>query len=501
MNTNLLEVIDSFAGLKVLVLGEAMLDSYLAGPTERLCREAPVPVVSVTNRVDLPGGAANTAVNVQSLGAEVTLLSVIGDDAEGAQLCQALETYGVSTEHLIVHPNRSTLAKQRVIAETQLVVRFDQGTTEPLDESVEIELIDRMAKLFCEHDALIISDYDYGILSPRVLEALKGLQTCVPRVIMLDSKRLPLFREVGVTAVKPNYAEALHLLGLEKPSGRDASEKRVEQMMQQGERILEISGAQIAAITVDQDGALIFERERSVYRTYARPAPHSRAAGAGDTFVAAFALALAAGAHTANAAELASAAASVAVSKDGTSACQAEELRLYFSTEEKYVTDVFQLAARMAAYRAESKRIVFTNGCFDILHRGHITYLNQAKAQGDILIVGLNSDSSVRRLKGPNRPINTLEDRAQVLAALSCVDHIVAFDGNTPHELIRQIRPDVFIKGGDYTRETLPEAPLVEALGGEVKILPYMQDRSTTGIIEKIRELYVETPPGKVDRD
>jgi D-beta-D-heptose 7-phosphate kinase/D-beta-D-heptose 1-phosphate adenosyltransferase len=189
------------------------------------------------------------------------------------------------------------------------------------------------------------------------------------------------------------------------------------------------------------------------------------------------------------------------VSKDGTSACRAEELRLYFSTDEKYVTDVFQLAARMAAYRAEAKRIVFTNGCFDILHRGHITYLNQAKAQGDILIVGLNSDSSVRRLKGPNRPINTLEDRAQVLAALSCVDHIVAFDGSTPHELIRQIRPDVFIKGGDYTRETLPEAQLVEALGGEVRILPYLQDRSTTVIIEKIRELYVETPPRDVGQD
>jgi D-beta-D-heptose 7-phosphate kinase/D-beta-D-heptose 1-phosphate adenosyltransferase len=166
----------------------------------------------------------------------------------------------------------------------------------------------------------------------------------------------------------------------------------------------------------------------------------------------------------------------------------------HFSTQEKFVTDVFQLVAGISAYRREKKRIVFTNGCFDILHRGHITYLNRAKAYGEVLVVGLNSDDSVRRLKGSSRPVNSLDDRAQVLAALSCVDHIVPFESDTPHELIRMIKPDVFVKGGDYTRETLPEATLVEKLGGKVEILPYLENLSTTNIIERIRRIDAGNP-------
>ena len=234
--------------------------------------------------------------------------------------------------------------------------------------------------------------------------------------------------------------------------------------------------------------------EPAPYRTYAKPQLHSRAAGAGDTFISALALGLAGGFQVENATELASAAASIVVGKEGTSACYAEELLTFFSTNEKFVTDIFQLAAGISAYRRDSKRIVFTNGCFDILHRGHTTYLNRAKACGDILIVGLNSDRSVRHLKGPTRPINTLEDRAQILAALSCVDHIVPFDGDTPHELIQAIKPDIFVKGGDYTRETLPEAALVERLGGKVQILPYLENHSTTSIIEKIRQIEAGIP-------
>lgn len=496
MNTNLLVLIDRFKAQKVLVIGEAMLDSYLTGDSSRLCREAPVPVVTVTTREHVPGGAANTAVNVSSLGGQVFFLTVIGEDAEGVMLRQALESSGVPTDEVILHPGRATLAKQRVIAVSQMVVRFDQGSTHALDEQTEQALIDRLTVLFPECDAAIVSDYDYGILTPRVIETLAELQAAQPRVLLVDSKRLQEYRKVDITAVKPNYQEALELLGL-NPNGRyeeKGAGNRVELIATHGQRILELSGAQIAAVTLDRDGALVFEHQRDPYRTYAHPAPHSRAAGAGDTFISALTLCLAEGAHPTTAAEVASGAASIVVTKDGTSACYADELRAYFSTDDKFVTDVFHLAARMAAYRREGRRIVFTNGCFDILHRGHITYLNQAKAYGDVLIVGLNSDSSIRRLKGPTRPINSLEDRAQVLAALSCVDHIVPFDGDTPHELIRVIQPNIFVKGGDYTRETLPEASLVEKLGGTVKILAYLDDHSTTGLIERIRKLNVKTP-------
>jgi D-beta-D-heptose 7-phosphate kinase/D-beta-D-heptose 1-phosphate adenosyltransferase len=211
-------------------------------------------------------------------------------------------------------------------------------------------------------------------------------------------------------------------------------------------------------------------------------------------------LALASGALTSSSAELASAASSIVVNKDGTSTCTVDELRSYIYGNDKHVTDAFVLAARVCSYRQSGKRIVFTNGCFDILHRGHITYLNNAKSLGDILVVGINSDGSVRRLKGESRPINSLEDRMQVLAALSSIDLIVPFDGDTPAELIKIVQPEVFVKGGDYTRESLPEAELVESQGGKVVLLPYLSDRSTTGIIERIRLAYSMPAKKPVDQ-
>jgi D-beta-D-heptose 7-phosphate kinase / D-beta-D-heptose 1-phosphate adenosyltransferase len=493
VNTNLVNFIDAFADLKVLVIGEAMLDSYLIGDADRLCREAPVPVVSISQQEYVPGGAANAAVNLSSLGAQAVFLSVTGDDAEGDVLRRSLENLGVSTENIISDPSRQTMAKQRVIGSSHMVVRFDQGSTEELNRKTETALINRLKELFQECDAVLVSDYGYGILTPHVIRVLAQLQSGDPRVFVVDSKRLSVYRDIDITAVKPNYSETLQLLGLEKQL--DASQ-RIPQISRYGERLLDLTGAHIAAVTLDQEGALVFERGCTPYRTYARPAPHSRAAGAGDTFASALTLSLAAGAHLEASAELASAASSIVVEKDGTAVCYALELRNYFSTAEKFVTDAFQLAARMSAYRKEERRIVFTNGCFDLLHRGHINYLNQAKSFGDILIIGLNSDQSVSRLKGPNRPINSLEDRAQILAALSCVDHIIPFDGDTPHDLIRVIKPEVYVKGGDYTVETLPEAALVNELGGKLEILPYLDDHSTTSIIERIRELYVGDQSG-----
>jgi D-beta-D-heptose 7-phosphate kinase / D-beta-D-heptose 1-phosphate adenosyltransferase len=243
----------------------------------------------------------------------------------------------------------------------------------------------------------------------------------------------------------------------------------------------------LTAVTLDTEGALFFERGRAPYRTYARPADHARAAGAGDTFASALALALAAGGDVPTTAEIASAAAAVVVAKDGTATCSREELRAYVAGDEKLAPDLASLLGRLQADRRAGKRIVLTNGCFDILHRGHIGYLNAAKTLGDILIVGLNTDASVRRLKGPTRPINALEDRSAVLAGLSAVDHIVAFDEPTAVELCAAVRPHVFVKGGDYTRDRLPEAAVVQSQGGEVRLLPYLKDHSTSSIIARAR--------------
>jgi D-beta-D-heptose 7-phosphate kinase / D-beta-D-heptose 1-phosphate adenosyltransferase len=486
----LAHLVNNFSGVKAIVIGEAMLDTYLDGTTDRLCREAPVPVVAVSQREDVPGGAANTAVNVAKMGGQVAFLSVVGKDQEGALLRKVLKKHGVETRYVLQEPGRQTLAKNRVVAGSQMLVRFDQGSTELLGAEVEKIMIDNLTKLYPWCDTSIISDYTYGILTPKVVETIAQLQKKDPRVVVLDSKRLLNYKDLDITAIKPNYEEIAEILGKKKI---DSSNSRVDGILSCEKEIYKLSRAQIVAVTLDTDGAIVFERDHSPYRTYANPVPNSYAAGAGDTFVSAMALALAAGAHTPAAAEIASAASSIVVNKDGTAACSKEELVEYFSTDEKFVLDAFQLAARVAHYRRQGQKIVFTNGCFDILHRGHITYLNQAKSHGDILVVAINSDESVQKLKGPDRPINNLEDRGEILSAMSCVDHIVPFYEDTPNEVIKIIQPDIFVKGGDYTRETLPEATLVEELGGEVVILPYVEDHSTTGIIERIKQIYAES--------
>jgi D-beta-D-heptose 7-phosphate kinase/D-beta-D-heptose 1-phosphate adenosyltransferase len=240
-------------------------------------------------------------------------------------------------------------------------------------------------------------------------------------------------------------------------------------------------------VTMDVDGALVFERGKEPHRVFGRPVRHSRVAGAGDTHVATLALGLAAGAAVPDAADLASAAATLVVSKQGTATCGGDELRDQLVSQDKLVEDVASLSRRLEIQRQQGVSVVFTNGCFDILHSGHVALLEQAKSLGDLLVVGLNSDASIKRLKGAQRPINTLVERARVLAGLSCVDFIVPFEDDVPIELIRAIRPSTFAKGGDYTIERLPEAPTVHEYGGQVRLLPFVQERSTTRVIERIR--------------
>lgn len=483
MDIDLARLATDFKGRHVVVIGDALLDVYLSGPVGRLCREAPVPVVEIESCLQVPGGAGNTAVNARTLGADVTLVGVVGDDVEGDALRNALDRFGVDTAHLIAFGARRTPAKHRLLAGPQLLARFDQGSRTDTDAAAA-ELSARVTRLYAEADAIILADYGYGLFTPALIQSLASLQRRQPRIVVADSRALTRFASINVTAVKPSFSEAAKLLDM---NSAERGPGRAEAAIAHAAALLDATRARIAAVTLDIDGAIILERDRAPYRTYARPAQRSRSTGGGDTFAAAFALALAVGADTPEAAELASAAAAVVVGKDGTVPCHADELRAMISGGEKRLVDDSAIAERVRAYRARGARIVFTNGCFDILHRGHVTLLNKAKALGDVLIVGVNSDASVRRLKGASRPINTLDDRIKVLTALSYVDHVAAFDGDSPTDLIRLIRPDLYVKGGDYTRETLPEAPLVEHLGGAICILPYLSDRSTTGLIERIR--------------
>ena len=481
MTPTIPSILSRFRDLRALVVGDAMLDTYLTGATDRLCPEAPVPVVAITSRVDRPGGAANTAGNLRALGASVTLLAARGDDPEGRALESALTEADIPTNTLHVFKTRRTLTKQRVLAGNQLLVRFDQGTTTPLDPEAQLTIARALPPLARDADAIVISDYGYGVLSPTVIEALASTQRSSPRVLVVDAKDLPAYRSTSPTAVKPNFREAARLLGDLDPT------ERARAIEARGRDLLARTGARVVAVTLDAEGAFFFERGRDPYRTYARPADGARSSGAGDTFGAALSLALAAGADLPSAAEIASAAAAIVVTKQGTSKASLHELKAHLQGQDKLAPSVADLTARLDDLRRSGARIVLTSGCFDILHRGHVTYLSAAKALGNALVVGLNTDASVRRLKGDPRPMNPLADRAAVLAALSCTDHLIAFDEDTPEALVRAVRPHLFVKGGDYTREALPEARAVESVGGEVRILPLVEDRSTTAIIARIR--------------
>jgi D-beta-D-heptose 7-phosphate kinase/D-beta-D-heptose 1-phosphate adenosyltransferase len=482
---------DTLGRLRALVIGDAMLDSYLCGASHRLCQESPVPIVDVERQSHMPGGAANCAVNLASLGLQPMLLGMMGGDPEGSQLRDLLQQAGVGVEHLLARPERRTLLKTRIVCDEHLVVRFDQGTTSATSPEAQQAILRSLDDLFPKSDVVIVSDYAYGVITPAVIDRLALLQQSSPRLLVVDAKSLEAYRRVRMTACKPNYRQARTLLDLSDaspPSGR------WEMLWRRGQQLIDLTGSRIVAVTLDSDGALVFERDQPPYRTYAQAAPQNRTAGAGDTFLTAFAAALATGLSSPAAAEFASAAAAVVVAKAHTAACSREELKKQLAGGQQLQDSLRSLLPILEEYRQKKRRIVLTSGCFDILHRGHITYLRQARQLGDVLVVGVNSDDSIRRLKGRGRPINRLADRMSMLAALADVDHVVAFEEDTPHRLIESVRPHVFVKGGDYSRATLPEADLVERLGGTVTIIPFVFDRSTSRIIHRICRAYGGRP-------
>lgn len=490
MQPDLERIINKFPSLKVLVIGEAFLDCYLKGSVERVCREAPVPIVKVDETNYTLGGAGNTVLNLRALGARVTFLTVIGADRDGAMIRKILLKNKVDVSQLVIDLDSETHAKKRVMAANQMVVRIDYGTTSYSDQTQK-ELEQKVSSLFPQFDVIVISDYGYGILTERIIKQLEIAQSKYPRVVVADAKDLSCYKQVGVTAVKPNYMEAVKLLNLDKQAG----EKRLTQILSASKDFLKITGADMVAVTLDADGAIIFDKQFSV-RTYSTPSSDAQAIGAGDTFVSSLALSLGAGALMSQAVQIASTATQVILKQEGTAVCLYEELLTQISgADGKLVTSHKWLHSLVTSYKKQGKKIVFTNGCFDILHKGHVEYLQKARGMGDVLLIGLNSDESVKRLKGKNRPINNLEDRTAVLEALGCVDHVIPFEENTPINLIKIIKPNVYVKGGDYTRETLPETRTVEKFGGEVEIIPLVQNRSTTSIIKKIRE-QVDKPLG-----
>jgi D-beta-D-heptose 7-phosphate kinase/D-beta-D-heptose 1-phosphate adenosyltransferase len=475
-------VLDAVRDLEVLVVGDALLDEYLDADAMSVCREGPAPSVHVARHRRSPGGAANVAANRAALGARVHLVSAVGDDADAAQLREALSDHGVPVTGLTVDRTRRTPVERRIVLGGQLLMRLDDGGDSVLFPAGVQQVCGALRRLYGRCHAVVVSDYGRGAVPDAVVAQVGRLQQRCPTLLVVDAHDVRRYSHLGATAIKPNHDELQPLLS---GAGRQRGD-RAEVVAAEADALLDLLGTRILAATLDVDGAVVCERGRAPYRTWSRPTTESRACGAGDAYLAAFTLTLAAGAPSPLAAELAQCAALVVTGRDGTGVCTADELRLE-ATGGDALTPADELVRLLAAHRRRGRRIVFTNGCFDLLHRGHVDLLQRARRLGDVLVVGLNSDASVRSLKGPGRPVNSLEDRARVLAALGCIDHLTPFDGRDAAELVELLQPDVYVKGGDYTAEMLPEAPHVQAYGGEVRILPYVENRSTSSLIERIR--------------
>lgn len=480
---NLLE--SGFGQLRVLVVGDIMLDRYILGEVERISPEAPVPVLRHAQRYERPGGAANVAMNLAGLGCQAFLCGLWGADGEKAELAKLLDAAKVDTLG-VVTGSLPTISKTRIMARSQQMLRLDIESRGPVPVEELARLEARAVELVKKVHAVILSDYAKGALTEEVCAAVIGAAQRAGIPVLADPKTRDLSKYSGATTVCPNLGE------LALATGVDAHDT---------ERLLEAARAQLKehdfkflTVTMSEKGIRILDRERGVEGDYYSPARAREVydvSGAGDTVIATLAAALAGGLHIHTAVELANLAAGIVVGKIGTVPIAQHELIAALTpssgiTSAEKILDFERVQRRVAEWRAAGDTVVFTNGCFDLLHVGHITLLEDCRRFGSKLVLGLNTDASVSRLKGPNRPIVGERERARVMAALASVDAVVLFDEETPLELIQALKPNVLVKGGDYTVERVVGHQDVIAGGGRVEIVPTVEGFSTTHIVTKL---------------
>ena len=466
-----------FSNANVLVVGDLMLDRYWTGPTGRISPEAPVPVVKIDGIEDRPGGAANVALNAAALGAQVTLLGLSGDDESANLLQQKLSSLGVVCDFVRL-ASFDTITKLRVMSRNQQLIRldFEKNFTEadktPLLESFEQQL----AKI----DLVVFSDYDKGCLS-RVQDMIQ-IARKHRKPVVVDPKGNDFSKYAGATLLTPNMSEFNQIVG-ECCDELD--------LVAKANKLAENLSLDALLVTRSEKGMTLLQKGVSELHLPAKAKEVYDVTGAGDTVISTLAVSLAAGAELSDACALANAAASIVVGKLGTSTVSVSELAEAVCEEKNPGRGVMteqQLLIAVNGAKQSGKKIVMTNGCFDILHAGHVSYLENAGALGNKLIVAVNSDESVKRLKGDGRPINNLERRMAVLAGLAAVDWVVPFSEDTPERVISEILPDILVKGGDYRIEEIAGGKQVMANGGEVKVLNFEQGVSTTNIIENIKQ-------------
>jgi len=463
----------------IAVIGDLMIDHYIWGSCDRISPEAPVQVVNVSKESSVLGGAGNVINNLKSLGAEVSIFSVVGDD-ENAKEMEKLFSHG-SFENVtfIREPHRRTTKKSRIIASNQQVIRYDDETVENISLASQVALLEALEKELFHFDIILLSDYGKGVLTSTLTQDIISLAKNMNKSILVDPKGSDYSKYSGATLLTPNKKEAILATGIDI-----VDDKSLNKSLTKLKTDLDLD---YSIITLSEDGIGLLDDEVNVIPTVAREV--FDVTGAGDTVLASLGIAMASGFSVVEACEFANKAAAVVVAKVGSATVTLNEVEEYEHSlnqgqSESKIKNFEQIERIAKRLREQGRKIIFTNGCFDILHRGHATYLQKAKELGDILILGLNSDESIRRLKGENRPINNLEDRAFLIGALESIDFVVPFTEDTPYELIKLVKPNVLVKGADYEGKEVVGSDIAD----EVVLIEFVDGKSTTSLIEKINK-------------
>ena len=461
----------------ILVVGDLIVDNYLWGSCERISPEAPVQIIDVSKENAVLGGAGNVAHNLKTLGANVTVCSVIGDDESGIELLKMFQDIDVNTQNILIEKERKTSKKTRIIALGQQIVRYDKETKDDISQNSIDKILELLEKNIKQYDAIILSDYAKGILNFKLSQGIIKLANNENIKVLVDPKGSDFSKYRGAYLLTPNKKEAI--LATKIDIKDDISLEKVLVKLKK-ECDLEVS-----MVTLSEDGIATYTDKVQKFPTVAKEI--FDITGAGDTVIASIAYALSLGKSIEETARFSNLSAGVVVGKVGSATVSLSEIEEYEATLHKSSSDAHiksfeEIAEIVKHHRTNGKKVIFTNGCFDILHIGHVKYLQIAKSFGDILIVGLNSDASVSKLKGPTRPVNIAEDRAYLLAALEAVDFVVPFEEDTPFNLIKMIEPDVLVKGGDYKGKKVVGSEFAK----ELRLVDFVDGKSTSKIIEKI---------------
>lgn len=463
----------------ILVIGDLMIDHYLWGGCDRISPEAPVQVVDIARETTVLGGAGNVINNLVTLGARVSVAGVIGDDENGVELKNMLSSLGASCEGLIVQAGRKTSKKSRIIASNQQILRYDKESKDSVESQSAQKVIAYVQRVMEGCDMVVLSDYGKGVITDAVAQGVIASAKAKGKKVLVDPKGKDYRKYSGAYLLTPNKKEASEATGIVIKDDGSLREALLS--------LKSTCDLQCSMITLSEDGIAIYDETMRRYPTVAKEV--FDVTGAGDTVIASLSFALSCGLSIDEAAPFANHAAAVVVGKIGSATVTLDEIETYESslhqsTSDAHIKSQSEIVAITQRLKREGKRVVFTNGCFDILHVGHVKYLQEAKSYGDVLIVGLNSDSSVRELKGPTRPVNPEADRAYILAALESVDYVVMFSDETPHELIKSIAPDILVKGGDYEGKSVVGAEF----SGELRLVQFVDGKSTTATISRINK-------------